>query len=132
MKTDLLATSGRPPGGWLRALRDERDLSLKEVADRLDVSPQAVHQFEKSEVAGTISLRQLALVAAAMGCRVTYAVHEPPTASSDRAVANEAPAAVRGAGSVASLTSDAPAPSPLAASITQSLLLDNQESGRFD
>jgi hypothetical protein len=33
-----------------------------------------VHQFEKSEVAGTISLRQLSLVAAAIGGRVSYRV----------------------------------------------------------
>jgi hypothetical protein len=40
----------------------------------MNVSPQAIHQLEKSEAAGTISLKQLEAVAAAMGCRVVYAV----------------------------------------------------------
>jgi len=62
----------RPVKGWLRHHRQHRGLSLQAVADRLDVSPQAVHQFEKSEVAGTISLRQLAAVARAVGCRLNY------------------------------------------------------------
>jgi hypothetical protein len=40
----------------------------------MNVSPQAVHQLEKSEAAGTISLKQLEAAATAMGCRVVYAV----------------------------------------------------------
>jgi hypothetical protein len=40
----------------------------------MKVSPQAVHQLEKSEAAGTISLKQFEAAAAAMGCRVVYAV----------------------------------------------------------
>jgi transcriptional regulator with XRE-family HTH domain len=62
----------RPARGWLKYHRHRHGLSLQGVANRLEVSPQAVHQFEKSEVAGTISLRQLAAVARAVGCRLTY------------------------------------------------------------
>ena len=40
----------------------------------MKVSPQALHQLEKSEAAGTISLKQLDAAASAMGCRVVYAV----------------------------------------------------------
>jgi hypothetical protein len=36
------------------------------------VTPQAVHQLEKSEAAGTISLKQLEAVSGAMGCHVIY------------------------------------------------------------
>jgi predicted DNA-binding mobile mystery protein A len=64
----------RPPEGWLRAFRHALGFSLKSVAGRLKVSPQAIHQLEKSEEAGTISLGQLEAVAGAMGCRVAYAV----------------------------------------------------------
>ena len=63
-----------PAGGWLKPTRQALGLTLQTVADRLNVSPQDVHQFEKSETAGTISLRQLQNVAGAMGCRVEYAV----------------------------------------------------------
>ena len=62
----------RPVGGWLRAVRQALGRSLKSVADDLDLSPQAIHQLEKSEAAGTISLKQLELAADAMGCRVIY------------------------------------------------------------
>jgi predicted DNA-binding mobile mystery protein A len=64
----------RPTEGWLRAFRHALGLSLKSIAGRLKVSPQAIHQLEKSEAAGTISLGQLEAVAGAMGCRVAYAV----------------------------------------------------------
>jgi predicted DNA-binding mobile mystery protein A len=62
----------RPVGGWLRAVRQSLGRSLKSVAGELKLSPQAIHQFEKSEAAGAISLRQLEAVAGAMGCRVVY------------------------------------------------------------
>ena len=56
----------RPQGGWLRAVRQATGLSLKSVAGQLNVSPQAVHQLEKSEAAATVSLKQLSAAAAAM------------------------------------------------------------------
>ena len=62
----------RPVGGWLRAVRQALGKSLKSVAEELDVSPQAIHQLEKSEAAGSISLKQLEAVSGAMGCRVVY------------------------------------------------------------
>lgn len=63
-----------PDGGWLRAFRHALGLSLRTVAAVLKVSPQAVHQLEKSEAAGSISLRQLEAAAGAMGCRLVYAI----------------------------------------------------------
>jgi predicted DNA-binding mobile mystery protein A len=63
-----------PAGGWLRTFRQALGLSLKSISGKMDVSPQAVHQLEKSEAAGTISLKQFEAAAAAMGCRVVYAV----------------------------------------------------------
>jgi predicted DNA-binding mobile mystery protein A len=82
----------RPPEGWLRAFRHALGLSLKSIAGRLKVSPQAIHQLEKSEAAGTISLVQLEAVAGAMGCRVAYAVVPRQGSFSDLA----APAAAGG------------------------------------
>ena len=64
----------RPAEGWLRAFRHALGFSLRSIAGRLKVSPQAIHQLEKSEAAGTISLGQLEAVAGAMGCRVAYAL----------------------------------------------------------
>jgi XRE family transcriptional regulator, regulator of sulfur utilization len=61
-----------PRGGWLKAVRQALGKSLKSVAGELKISPQAVHQLEKSEAAGTISLKQLEAVSSAMGCHVVY------------------------------------------------------------
>ena len=123
-KNDPLADPLRPHGGWLRSIRQTSGLSLQAVADRLDVSPQAVHQFEKSEAAGTISLRQLANVAAAMGGRVIYSVTLPE---------NRTPAASR----AKSTANPPPPPAPTGPvtpqpQIEHSMFLDNQASGRFD
>jgi predicted DNA-binding mobile mystery protein A len=63
-----------PIGGWLKAIRQALGLTLKSVGDRIDLSPQSIHQFEKSEASGAISLKQLQVVAGAMGCRVVYAI----------------------------------------------------------
>jgi len=110
----------RPKGGWLRSVRQNLGLSLQAVADRLDVSPQAVHQFEKSEAAGTISLRQLGHVAAAMGGRVTYAVIGPDANAAAPSPTKTDP-------------SPEPPPPPAAAhGVEHSMFLENQASGRFD
>jgi predicted DNA-binding mobile mystery protein A len=61
-----------PRGGWLRAIRQALGRSLKSVAGELKISPQAIHQLEKSEAAGTISLKQLEAVSRAMGCHLVY------------------------------------------------------------
>ena len=63
----------KPPLGWLRTVREGLGLSLRDLAEKIGgVSPQAVHGFEKNEAAGTLTLRNLERVAAAMGCRVVY------------------------------------------------------------
>ena len=128
-KRNPLADPLRPDGGWLRASRQNAGLSLQAVADRLDVSPQAVHQFEKSEAAGTISLRQLANVAAAMGCRVTYSVRP------EEALSDMLPVPRRTATPALSPKIAAPRPTPEPASppaVEHSMFLENQASGRFD
>jgi predicted DNA-binding mobile mystery protein A len=68
----LLKNPQRPNAGWLKATRQAMGLSLKAVAKRLNSSPQAIHQFEKSEAARTISVKNLELVADSMGCALVY------------------------------------------------------------
>ena len=107
----IMADWARPHGGWLKSIRTKQGISLRAVAERLDVSPQAVHQFEKSETAGTISLRQLEIGARAMGCRVVYAL-QPADARTQRRTEAETTATVT--------------------SLEHSILLDNQAADRFD
>ena len=59
---------------WIKTTRQSLGLSLQAIASRLGVSPQAVHQFESSEAAGSISLRQLQKVAEAMDFQLTYSL----------------------------------------------------------
>jgi transcriptional regulator with XRE-family HTH domain len=61
-------------GPWIKTTRQSLGLSLQAIASRLGVSPQAVHQFESSEAAGSISLRQLQKVAEAMDFQLTYSL----------------------------------------------------------
>jgi XRE family transcriptional regulator, regulator of sulfur utilization len=73
LHTDQLVREVKlPNGGWLKAIRQALGKSLRSVAVELKISPQAVHQLEKSEAAGTISLKQLEAVSSAMGCHVVY------------------------------------------------------------
>ena len=86
----------RPTGGWIKAVRGALGLSQREVAGRLGRSPQAVHQLENSEAAGTVTLSQLEAAAGAMGCRLIYTfvpgqgtladLADPQPAQSDRAL----------------------------------------------
>lgn len=64
----------RPSAGWLRAIRQALRLSAGTLASRIRQSPQSILQAEKSEAAGTITLKRLEAVAEAMGCRLVYAV----------------------------------------------------------
>jgi len=113
----------QPRDGWLKSTRLRQGISLRMVAERLEVSPQAVHQFEKSEVAGTISLRQLENVARVMGCRVVYALRPRETRRRDRASI-----AVEPAPDTAGSTGAATAP----ATVEHSMFLENQAAERFD
>lgn len=86
----------RPTGGWIKAVRGALGLSQREVAERLTRSPQAVHQLEKSEAAGTVTLAQLEAAAGAMGCQLIYTfvprqgtladLADPQRTQSDRAL----------------------------------------------
>jgi predicted DNA-binding mobile mystery protein A len=69
-----LATAARPPKGWLRAIRDALGMTTGQFASRLGVSQPRVVQLEKSEIDGSVTLNTLERAAAALGCRVVYAI----------------------------------------------------------
>ena len=69
-----LALDSTPKGGWLRAIRETLGMTTGQLASRLGVAQQAIAKFERNEAAGKITLESLARVAAALDCRVTYAV----------------------------------------------------------
>ncbi len=76
-----LATSSRPPKGWLRAVRNALGMTTAQVARRLGVSQPRIVDIEQAEVSGSVTLNTLQRAAEALGCRLVYAlVPERPLA----------------------------------------------------
>ncbi len=63
-----------PPKGWVRAIRDALGMSGTQFAARLGVTWQSMDDLEKSEASGTIRLETLRKAAAALDCRLVYAL----------------------------------------------------------
>jgi predicted DNA-binding mobile mystery protein A len=76
-----LADTTRPAKGWVRAIRDTLGMTTKQLGQRMGVSQPRIIKLEKAEANGTITLDSLERAAAALGCRVVYAlVPEKPLA----------------------------------------------------
>src|SRR6187200_3050580 len=63
-----------PTGGWLRAMREARGVTQRELAAKLGFRRQAWAQFEASEARGAISLASLRRAADVLGCDLVYGV----------------------------------------------------------
>jgi predicted DNA-binding mobile mystery protein A len=62
-----------PPAGWINALRKALNISLKQLARRMNVTSQNVNQLEQREMDGTISLQKIKDAAAALDMNFVYA-----------------------------------------------------------
>lgn len=65
---------GRPPRGWLRAIRDSLGMTTTQYADRLGVSQPRVSALEKGEIEDTVTLATLRRAAEALDCTLVYAI----------------------------------------------------------
>lgn len=63
-----------PTDGLLRAVRQTVGIPLAEVAANMGVVMSTVTDLERRELEGTITLRSMARLAEAMGCKVVYGV----------------------------------------------------------
>ncbi|MCU7496039.1 MAG: helix-turn-helix domain-containing protein [Ignavibacteria bacterium] len=61
-----------PSDGWINTIRKSLNMSLKQLAKRLKISPQSVKKLELHEKDGTISIGKITEVAEALGCRFVY------------------------------------------------------------
>jgi len=68
------AKTSPPGGGWVRAIREALSMTQAQLASRVGVSRQVAQEFENAEAQRRITLDTLDRLAAAMGCRVVYAV----------------------------------------------------------
>ncbi len=64
----------RPPRGYVREIREALEMSSYQLADRMGVSQSTVMDMEASERNGTITVKSLERAAAALGCKLVYAL----------------------------------------------------------
>ena len=68
---------GRQPvlnEGWIATTRQALGMPAAQLARRLGVTRARVSQAEQAELAGGVTLKTLQSMAAAMGCRLVYAI----------------------------------------------------------
>ena len=69
------ATQTRMPGGgWVRAIREALGMTQGQLGERIKVSRQSIQDFERAEADRRITMESLDRLAAAMGCKVVYAL----------------------------------------------------------
>lgn len=69
-----LANQPRPPVGWVKTIRAALGMSSQALAKRLRCSQTNVIAMEKRETQGNITLETLEQVAAALQCKLVYAL----------------------------------------------------------
>jgi predicted DNA-binding mobile mystery protein A len=61
-----------PEEGWIKLIRTALNMSLRQLAERLSVSPQNIRKLELSEKEGSISLKSLRETAQALDMQLVY------------------------------------------------------------
>lgn len=61
-----------PPQGWIYSIRQGINMSLRQLGERLSITPQSVKEIEEREKNGTISIKVLRQVAAALNMKFVY------------------------------------------------------------
>lgn len=61
-----------PKKGWVNSVRITLKMSLRQLAERMKISPQSVNELEKREANGTITLNTLKDAANAMEMKLVY------------------------------------------------------------
>ncbi len=71
---ERFAGISNPKKGWIVTMRHALGMSAEQVARRKGVTRNAVYQAERSEKEGSVSLKQMENLAAAMGGTFVYAI----------------------------------------------------------
>lgn len=59
--------------GWIRAVRNQRDMLAKQLAKKMRVSPARISVLEKDELRGAVTLKMMQKAAEALDCTFVYA-----------------------------------------------------------
>jgi predicted DNA-binding mobile mystery protein A len=63
-----------PSKGWLHSIRTSLNITLRQLSDKLQTSPQNIKAVEEREASGAITLKGLREVADAMDMQLVYAI----------------------------------------------------------
>jgi len=69
-----VGTSPPPKSGWLKAIREALIMTAEQAGTRVNTRRQVWLKVEEGEVKGTVSLNTLRKYAAALNCRLVYAI----------------------------------------------------------
>lgn len=61
-----------PPNGWIYSIRQAINMSLRQLGQRLSITPQSVKEIEEREKNGTISIKVLKQAASALNMHFVY------------------------------------------------------------
>ena len=61
-----------PTAGWIYSIRQGINMSLRQLGQRLSITPQSVKEIEEREKNGTISIKVLNQVASALNMKLIY------------------------------------------------------------
>ena len=61
-----------PTTGWVSLIRKTLNMSLRQLGDRLSITPQSIRDIEKREREGTVSLKALRETAEALDMTLVY------------------------------------------------------------
>lgn len=61
-----------PATGWVNLIRKTLNMSLRQLGDRLSITPQSIRDIEKREKEGTVSLKALREAARALDMTLVY------------------------------------------------------------
>lgn len=62
----------QPKNGWVKTIRNILNMSLRQLAVRLHVTPQAIDDLEKREALGTVTIKSLQDVADKLDMKLVY------------------------------------------------------------
>lgn len=61
-----------PPQGWIYSIRQGINMSLRQLGQRMSITPQSVKEIEERERNGTISIKVLKQTAKALNMKFVY------------------------------------------------------------
>lgn len=82
--------NSKPMGGWIEAVRKAIGMNMRQLATKMNKTPQAIKQIQEREKAGTITLNSLEETAAAMNMRLVYAIVPMETSSLSELIQQQA------------------------------------------